>query len=155
MPKIIISDTSTLILFKKIEQLDLLVKVYGNLITTPEVAAEFGDALPEWVKIQEVGDHKYQLFLETQVDKGEASAIALAMESTESLLLLDDLKARKLTTMLKLKFTGTLGIINKAKQLGHIHKVKPLIDKILKTNFRISQSVIEEILIINGELPPK
>lgn len=155
MPKIIISDTSTLILFKKIEQIDLLEKVYDNLVTTPEVAAEFGDNMPEWVKIQEVGDHKYQLFLETQVDKGEASAIALAMESDNTLLLLDDLKARKLAAMLKLKFTGTLGIINKAKQLGHIDKVKPLIDKILETNFRISQRIINEILIINGELHNK
>lgn len=81
MPRVIISDTSILILFKKIEQLDLLAKVYGNLITTPEVAAEFGDILPKWVEIQEVRDHKYQLFLETQLDKGEASAIALAMEN--------------------------------------------------------------------------
>lgn len=155
MPKIIISDTSTLILFKKIEQIDLLEKVYDNLVTTPEVAAEFGDNMPEWVKIQEVGDHKYQLFLETQIDKGEASAIALAMESDNTLLLLDDLKARKLAAMLKLKFTDTLGIINKAKQLGHIDKVKPLIDKILETNFRISQRIINEILIINGELHNK
>lgn len=57
--------------------------------------------------------------------------------------------------LLKLKFTGTLGIINKAKQLGHIDKVKPLIDKILETNFRISQRIIDEILNINGELQRK
>jgi predicted nucleic acid-binding protein len=43
MPKIVISDTSTLILFHKIDEFHLLEKVYGELITTPEIAEEFGD----------------------------------------------------------------------------------------------------------------
>lgn len=34
MPKIVISDTSTLILFQKINEFNLLQKVYGELITT-------------------------------------------------------------------------------------------------------------------------
>lgn len=51
---------------------------------------------------------KYQEFLEIQIDKGEASAIALAEDFTEVLLLLGDLKARKIATQLKMKYTGTL-----------------------------------------------
>ncbi len=42
MLKIVISDTSTLILFQKIEQFDLLKKLYGKVITTPEIADEYG-----------------------------------------------------------------------------------------------------------------
>jgi predicted nucleic acid-binding protein len=61
-------------------------------------------------------------------------------------LLLDDLKARKLAIRLNLKITGALGIIHKAKQEGLIEKVKPLIDKLLDTNFRVSEKIIEEIL---------
>jgi len=80
MPKIVISDTSTLILFHKIDEFSLLQKVYGDLITTPEIAEEFGEDLPDWIKIHPVSDKKYQDFLETQVDFGEASAIALASE---------------------------------------------------------------------------
>jgi len=121
MPKIVISDTSTLILFHKIDEFILLKKVYGELITTPEIAEEFGEELPDWIKIKAVSDKKYQDFLETQVDYGEASAIALATEYDDVLLLLDDLKARKLTTRLKFKIiTGTLGVINKAKQMSLI-----------------------------------
>lgn len=151
MPKIVISDTSTLILFQKIDEFNLLQKVYGELITTPEIALEFGDVLPNWIKIKEVSDKKYQYFLETQVDLGEASAIALATEYEEVLLLVDDLKARKLATKLNLKITGTLGIIHKAKQLHLIEKVKPLIEKILLTDFRIADNIIEEIIRINNE----
>lgn len=89
--------------------------------------------------------------METQVDLGEASAIALASEFKNTLLLLDDLKARKLAKALNLDFTGTLGIIHKSKQLGIIPKVKPLIDKLIKTNFRISEEIIKEILRLNNE----
>jgi predicted nucleic acid-binding protein len=58
---------------------------------------------------------------------------------------LDDLNARTLAKRLNIRLTGALGIIHKAKQLGLIDKVKPLIDKLLLTNFRISEKIIEEI----------
>ncbi len=152
MPKIVISDTSSLILFHKIGELNLLRKVYDDITTTPEVADEFIEKLPDWIKIKIVNDKKYQESLETQVDLGEASAIALAKEMDEPLLLLDDLKARKLAIKLNLKFTGTLGVINKAKQIGVIDKVKPYIEKLLSTNFRISENIINELLRINNEI---
>ncbi len=151
MPKVVISDTSTLILFHKINEFNLLQEVYEELITTPEIAEEFGEKLPDWIKIQSVSDKKYQHFLETQVDHGEASAIALATEYDDVLLLLDDLKARKLATLLNFKITGVLGIIHKAKQMSIIDKVKPLIDKLILTDFRVSENIIEEILKLNNE----
>jgi predicted nucleic acid-binding protein len=97
--------------------------VYGELITTPEIAEEFG----------------------------EASAIALASEYDDVLLLLDDLKARKLATQLKFKITGMLGVIHRAKQMSLINKVKPLIDKLLLTDFRVTDNIIKEILRSNNE----
>lgn len=152
MHNIVISDTSCLILFHKIEEFDLLHKVYTNLITTPEVADEFSEKLPHWISVVSVKDIKYKESLGTQVDLGEASALALAKEVENPLLLLDDLKARKLAHKLNLKFTGTLGVIHKAKQLGVIEKVKPLIDKLLATDFRISEHIINELLKLNDEI---
>jgi predicted nucleic acid-binding protein len=151
MHRIVISDTSTLILFHKIDEISLLEKVYGELIITPEIADEFGEKLPEWVKIQSVSDTKYQKFIETQLDCGEASAIALAAEFENVTLLLDDLKARKLATKLHFKVTGALGVIHKAKQMSIIPKIKPLINKLLTTDFRIADNIIEEILKLNNE----
>lgn len=152
MHKIVISDTSCLILFHKIGELDLLRKVYDSVSTTPEIAQEFSEELPDWIIIESVKDKKYQQFLETQVDWGEASAIALAKEMESPLLLLDDLKARKLASKLNLKFTGTLGVIHKAKQIGAIEKVKPLLDKLQTTNFRFSENIITELLRKNNEI---
>ncbi len=151
MHSIVISDTSCLIIFNKIGQLDILRKVYDNVITTPEVAQEFSENLPDWIIIKEVKDKKYQEFIETQIDRGEASAIALAKEIENPLLLIDDLKARKLALKLNLKFTGTLGVITKAKQIGVIGAVRPIIDSLLLTDFRISENIIDELLKINNE----
>jgi predicted nucleic acid-binding protein len=151
MPKVVISDTSVLILFHKIDELSLLQKIYGELVTTPEVAEEFGEKLPDWIGVKRASDSKYQTFLETQIDRGEASAIALATDYKDILLLLDDLKARKLAVKMNFKISGTLGVIHKAKQLGLIDKVKPVIKKILNTNFRIADNIVKEILRLNNE----
>ena len=80
MPRTVIADTSCLIIFQKIGKLDLLQKVYGSVSITPEVAKEFSSETPDWVIIESPIDKKYQNFLETQIDPGEASAIALAKE---------------------------------------------------------------------------
>ena len=152
MPKIIISDTSSLIIFQNIGELEILKKLYSEIIVTPQIVEEFKDKLPSWIVTTTVKDIKYLNLLATQVDLGEASAIALSQEVEDSLILLDDLKARKLAKKLKINFTGALGVIHKAKQEGVIKKVRPLIDKLLATNFRISEKIIDELLRINEEL---
>lgn len=77
MPKTIIADTSCFIILTNIGELELLHKVYGEIITTIEIASEYGDALPKWVEIKSVRDKYRQQLLEMQIDKGESSAIAL------------------------------------------------------------------------------
>lgn len=138
MHSTIISDTSCFIILSKIEELDLLRKIYGKVITTTEIAEEFKQTLPDWVIIDTVSDKYRQRILEMQIDKGESSAIALALETPESILILDDDKARKVARNLDLTYTGTIGIIIKAKLNGIIPSIKPCLEKIKNTNFRVS-----------------
>lgn len=152
MHKLIIADTSSLIVLYKINQIDILKTVYGEIVITPEILKEFELPIPHWIKIIQVNDRKYQGLIETQLDLGESSAIALAMETEDPLLILDDLKARKYAKRLGLKFTGSLGVIIKAKEMGVIEKLKPIIDELIKTDFRISDKIIQDILKNNGEL---
>ncbi len=102
--------------------------------------------------IETVKDTNQQSLLEAEVDKGEASAIALAIETTNSLLILDDMKARKLAAKLSLQFTGTLGVFLKAKQAGIIPAIKPVLEKIQNTDFRFSEDIFKEILKSSNEL---
>jgi len=95
MPKTIISDTSCFIVLTNIGELDLLHKVYGSIVTTIDIAIEFGEPLPDWVIIEKVTDKYRQQLLEMQIDKGESSAIALALETPDSTVILDDYRAGK------------------------------------------------------------
>ena len=146
MPKTIISDTSCLILLDKIGELEILNKLFGTIITTPEVAEEFGQPLPSWFEIKKPKDKNYQSIIEASLDKGEASSIALAIELDDCLLVIDDLKGRKFAHQLGLPIIGTIGVIVDAKLAGIIASVKPILSKIKGTNFRITEQL--ELLIL-------
>jgi predicted nucleic acid-binding protein len=102
---------------------------------------EYGDPLPEWVEIVPVTDQYTQKILEMQIDKGESSAIALALENPGCTVILDDYKARQIAERLGIVFTGTIGVIIKAKLKNIIPSVKPLFEKIKKTDFRLSLDI--------------
>ena len=146
MPKIIISDKSCLIILNKIGELELLQKVYGQIITTPEIATEYGESLPGWIKIMAVTDKFRQQILEMQIDKGESSAIALALEMPNSTIILDDYKARKIAEQLGITYTGTIGVIIKAKLNGIIPSIIPVLKKIKLTDFRLSPDIEKQAL---------
>lgn len=151
MLKVIISDTSCLILLDNIGELDLLHKLYGTIITTTEVKLEFGKELPIWFEIIEPKNKNYQSLLENTVDKGEASTIALAVEYDDCLLIIDDLKGRKFALQLGLHIIGTMGVIVDPKLSGIINSIKPFIQKIRNTNFRITEEIEKIMLAKAGE----
>ena len=146
MLKVIISDTSCLILLDKIGELDLLRKLFGQITITPEISAEFKKTLPDWFLIEEPVNKTYQKILEASIDKGEASAIAFALEKANCLLIIDDAKGRKYAEQLGIKMTGTLGVIIDAKLSGHLPSIKPVLEKIKKTDFRISPDLEKKAL---------
>lgn len=152
MPKIVISDTSCLIILSNINELEILKHLYGEIFTTIEVSKEFGEPLPEWIIIRSPGDLLIKRSLEQQIDKGEASAIALALETPDCIIILDDLKARKIAEKYGLKITGTLGIILYAHEKGIVKSVKHLLDKMKKSGFRINDEIEKEVLIKAGEI---
>jgi len=146
MQKTILSDTSCLILLDKIGELDLLHKVFGEIVITQTVAGEYGLPLPIWISVQNPFNQNYQKILEASVDKGEASAIALAVELVDCLLIIDDLKGRNLAQALGIEITGTLGVILQAKLSSKINSIKSLLEKIKRTDFHISDKLEKQIL---------
>ncbi len=98
------------------------------------------------MEIVEVKDKYRQTILELQIDKGESSAIALALETPDSVVILDDYKARKIAERLGATLTGTIGVIIKAKLSGTIPSIKPILEKIKQTDFRISVEIENQAL---------
>lgn len=152
MHKLIIADTSCFIILSKIDELELLQNIYVQIVTTSDIAIEFGEVLPDWVIIKNVSNKNYQDILELQLDKGESSAIALAMEIENCTIILDDYKARKVAQKLNISITGTIGVIVKAKQLGIIKSVQPILEKIRNSNFRLSKELENQALSLSNEL---
>ena len=151
MPELIICDTSCLILFDKINKIDLFRRCYKNVYVTPEIVAEFGEQLPSWIKVKEVKNGNLKQTLNQILGAGESSAIALYFEIDNALVAVDDLKARKVAKSLNLKITGSLGILVKAKETGHVDKLKPILQEVEQTDFRISANIIKKILNMVGE----
>ncbi len=151
MPKVTVSDASCLILFAKIGELELLRKVYGNILITNSVAKEFNRPVPKWIKIINP-KAKSHAELYSLLDMGEASSIALATEYSDSLLIVDETKGRKIARELGLRITGSLGVLVTAKNLGYLQSIKSILKKIEQTNFRISKTLIHKILQTANEI---
>lgn len=140
---IIIADASCLIALKNIDALWILESVYHKVYITVIVANEYGLPLPNFIDIKEVNNKSLEKVLNAYLDAGEASAIALGLENQESLLILDDLKGRKEALKLKLKVTGTLGVLVKAKKENYINEIRSYLVALKSYGFRISDNIIE------------
>lgn len=146
LDRVIIADTSSLIALHDIGELEILKQIYTQITIPTEVAEEFQDDVPNWIIIENVQDRDKIKLLKLELDKGESSAIALAMEQEESLLIMDEKKGRKVAKQIGLKIIGVLGIFMKAKELGLIEKVGPILDKLEEAEFWISQRLKDQIL---------
>jgi predicted nucleic acid-binding protein len=141
MPSAVISDASCLIILHKIGSIELLRQTYTEITTTPEIDAEVGFHLPDWVNIRRAKDPESSRLMPGSIDAGEASAIALALEIPGATIIIDDRAARNYAKRLGLNVTGTLGVIVKAKLDGVVPSIEPYVSAIRQTDFRFSADV--------------
>ena len=149
--RIIIADTSALIALSNIDELTILKDLYGTVLVTPQVSDEFGEGLPDWIIEEDVSDLQKAELLRLDLDLGEASAIALALEKPDSTLIIDEHKGRNIAKRMGVKITGILGVMVKGKRQGVIPAVKPLIMKLEEVGFRISQKLKDQVLELAGK----
>jgi len=149
---IVISDSSPLIALSIIDKLDILAKLFKKIYVPDAVFQEVVRTDKPFAKELEIflcGRTKNVLnkmavkILSADIGAGEAEAIVLALEHQPSIVLIDDLKARKFAVMNGLKIIGSMGILLKAKNEGLINAIKPLISKLLNNDIRISNTIIE------------
>jgi predicted nucleic acid-binding protein len=126
--------------------LDVLKELYGKVFITEEVSKEFGKTVPDWIEVRKVSDNKYLKLMKNFVDLGEASIITLAVETDDIVIILDDLKARKLAQRLNLKITGTIGVLIKARKRNIITSTQEVLNKLRNEGFRISDEIEKEFL---------
>jgi predicted nucleic acid-binding protein len=158
----IISNATPLIAFARIDRLALLRKVVGTLVIPNAVAKEISDytashhglidlAREPWISVQTVQSEAQVRLLLPTLDRGEAEVIALALERVPRLVLIDELTGRKVAESLHLKVSGSVGILIRAKQMGEILVVKPLLDEMIRRGVRYSQRFVTSVLQRIGE----
>jgi predicted nucleic acid-binding protein len=80
----------------------------------------------------------------------DIEVLILAIE-TKSVVLMDDLAARRYAQSLGLAVVGTLGVIEIAARRGLI-SLRDSFDRLQQTNIRITESLYQQILERNSDL---
>jgi predicted nucleic acid-binding protein len=159
----IICNATPLIAFARIQRLDILQQTVGVLVIPEGVAKEiqgyrgghYGEIILDdepWVTVQKVQAPAQVQLLLPALDQGEAEVIALALEQNADLVLIDELTGRKVAQSLQLQVIGTVGILIRAKQMGLIPAVKPILEKMIQCGIRYSQRFVNSILHEIGEV---
>jgi uncharacterized protein len=130
---IVVSDTSPLTALLTIGQSDLLIKLFGEVVIPPAVKSELlrtHPDLPAWLRVQSLRDDAKAAFYARSVDRGEAEAIALAVELHANHLLIDERKGRRLAQQQGLPVLGLLGVVLLAKRARLILSARELLDRL-------------------------
>ncbi len=160
MPEII-CNTSPLQYLHQLGCLHLLPSLAQRIIVPPAVVDELatgrvqGVDLPileklDWVSVR-TPVSKSAIPLVTDLGAGETEVLALALESTDCVAVLDDALGRRVATMLGIRLRGTLGLLLDAKKAGLITAVTPLLGQLQVLGFRLSPQTRSAVLGLAGE----
>ena len=150
---IVVCDTSPVNYLVLIGEIDLLPQLFTTAVLpagvlaelqhprTPPRVASWARQLPPWVRVispkrsvEDVG-----------LGRGEAEAIAIAMQVAADVVLIDERKATVVARHRGLLVTGTLGILALAAE-SKLVDLEASIRSLLDTNFRASPALIDDIL---------
>ncbi len=153
MTKTIIADSSPLIVLLKSDLEDILPGLFDEIIVPEAVWQEVlsgkeNDAakqklpLLSWI-IRTPAATSNESVKNYNLGKGETEALSLALEISESGVILDDFAARKCARNLHIPFIGTGGLLISAKQRKLISSVSEALEKVQREGLWLSDAVIK------------
>ena len=155
---IVVSDTSPLNYLVLINEIDLLPKLFGQVIIpeavlaelshrgTPEAVRKWAETVPPWLTIRIVSP----IQISRNLGPGETEAISLAIELNAELLLLDDRKARNLARERGLNVAGLLNVLESAS-IRELVDLPRIIARLRHTNFRAPADIVSAMLQRNSQ----
>jgi predicted nucleic acid-binding protein len=160
-----LSNTSPISNLASIGRIELLKSQFPELWIPDAVAEElaahpdpFAQAAiqsairTQWIRIGAPKDSGLLRLLLLQLHRGEAEAIALAMDLHADFVLIDEQEGRQLASRTGLAVTGVLGILLRAKRAGKIPAIKPEMDLLRSVaHFFVSPALEKKILTAAGE----
>ena len=153
---VVVADTSPLNYLALVGEIGVLRRLYGKIVAPPEVLAELTDSSaplevvewiqsrPEWLEVRSAHANHDDRALQ-HIDSGERAAILLAQEEPDVLLLIDDAAGRAEANRRDIPNTGTLGVL-RAGAVRRLLDLPTALTRLTATNFRVSQSLIQDLL---------
>lgn len=157
--QLLIADAGPLITLAAIGRFELLRDLASDVVVPRRVFEEVLAGAPrpgsveiraDWIRVADAKQELADAFA-LMIDRGEAEALALAKELPASLLVVDDLRARRVAAELGLRFTGTLGILDLARRTGLITSLRAELGKLQGAGFHIAETMAAEFLRLAGE----
>jgi predicted nucleic acid-binding protein len=159
---VVISDTSPLRALAHLGHLEWLEDLFGRVLLPPAVAREAsyppGDLVAvdvaawRFLEIRVPQNPQRVAELRSELDPGEAEAIALAEEWRAELVLMDERTGREVACQCGFTVLGTLGILMRAKERRLCPAIASLVDRLRsELNFFISTELRQCILHQAGE----
>lgn len=137
---LVVSDTSPVRALTHIGLFSLVWKYFDEVLVPPAVAAELehpsrGFQPVEVIRLGNVSirppaDQPAVQRLLSQLDRGEAEAVILALEVRAEALLIDESRGRAVASKMGVPITGALGLLARARRDGHLQQLKPLVDEL-------------------------
>lgn len=150
MSRIAVLNSACLIALNQIKRIELLLGSYDEILIPPEVRDEVAYPL-DGICVRELRSPEQLQQFPIRVHRGEAAAIALALEIPGCEVILDDFKARQLAQLMGINVIGTIGLILRAKAEGRIKLIRPIVDELQSVRFRVSDQLLSDALRIAGE----
>lgn len=151
----VVSNASPFIALDRIGRLDLMQRLFNQVTVPPAVVQEVSPrmSLPSWVVEQSLTQPLAPQVLAASLGPGEREAICLALEQNASWLIVDELPARRLATVLGVPVVGTIGVLVAAKQRGLVTEIRSLLDALTQQGFYIAQALCDSVLKQASESP--
>ena len=156
MPGMILFNTSPIQYLHQLGLLGTLHTLYNKIYLPEEVVQELETGKKEGVDLPKLNELSFAKQLESRFSKfslivrdlgnGETSVILHGLENPGSVVVLDDLVARKVAIELKLAVTGTAGVLIVAKERGLITEVSPYLNQLKNLGFHLSPTHKASIL---------
>ena len=158
---IVCPNTSPLVVLARLERLDLLGDPASVTITRAvldEVHDKADDASRRIDVFASSGPSSADPPANDRIDvtrslgPGETSVLSFALtRGPEALCVLDDAAARAEARRLGLEFTGTLGLLLRARIEGRIDRAAPLIRRAIDAGLYLSDGIVARALAAIGE----
>ncbi len=149
----VVSDTSPINYLCQIGEIELLPRLFSEILIPPAVMAELRHArapqpvaawlssLPPWAKIQAPLSLEPNLGL----DAGETEAISLAIELGLEAVLIDERAGRLVAEDHGFTAIGTLAILNAADLHGFVDLEKA-VQRLRGTNFHVDRATLDGLI---------